>query len=243
MSADADPAADGGVALAAVDGVAAPDHRPTAISSAVAILAALAATAVIADRPAQLGALAVETVGLAVVLAAARRDESWAAVPEVAGWLAVAAALALGATRPERVSFQLELLPGMVGAGLVAAGLVAPRAWTRRLLAAGAACVVLGVLASGFVYGAGSVHLLAATALGVLAWDAGDHATSLGRHVGRDGVTARAEGAHLLASAVVGALAVGAALVAAALPLSGVPVAAVLLLLVAVLVLAVALWL
>ncbi len=238
--------------MTATRSVAVPDHRPAVVGSAVAVLAALAATAVVAHRPAQLGALALEAVGLAVVLAAARRDEPWAALPAVAGWLAVAAALAIGATQPARVSFRVELVPGMVGAAAIAAGLVAPRRFevlapleprARRLLAVGVACVVVGVLSSGFVYGADSAHLLAATALAVLAWDAGENAVSLGRQVGRDGVTARVEIAHVGASAVVGALAVGAALAAAALPLSGVPVAAVLLLLVAVLALAVALWL
>jgi hypothetical protein len=228
---------------AAGDPTAHPDHRPAVVGSAVAVLAALAATAIVAGRPAQLGALALEAVGLAAVLAATRRDAPSTPLLALAGWLAVAAALGLGATRPERVSLRVELLPGMVGAAVVAASVVAPRRWTRRVVAVGVTCVVLGVLASGVVYGADSIRLLAAAALAVLAWDAGENAVGLGRQVGRDGVTPRVEAVHLGASAVVGALAVAAAVAAAALPLSGIPVAAVLLLLVAVLALVVALWL
>jgi hypothetical protein len=223
--------------------VATPTRRPTPVGTAVAVLAAVAAVGVVADRPDQLGALAVEALGVAAVVVAVHRDDPWSRALAAAGWLLVAAALALGATLAGRVSFRLELVPGMVGVAVAAAGLAAPRGWPRRLLAAGVTVVALTVLVSGVIYAAGLLQLLAAAALALVAWDAGDHAIGLGAQIGRDGVTPRVEAAHLGWSVAIGVVAVVAGVGAAALPLSNVPLAAVLLLVFAVLALAVALWL
>lgn len=117
---------------------------------------------------------------------------------------------------------RLELLPGLPGLAVLVAGLVPVRAeWERRLVTAGAALLLLGVVTSGVVRGASHYQLLVAGVATVLVWDLGENATPLGGQVGRRARTRRAELVHAGATLVAGAAIVVLALAVAALDVQG----------------------
>jgi hypothetical protein len=199
------------------------DDRPTLFGAFLAVAAAVAGVAVVADTEAQLLAIGVEVVAVAALGAGAelreRGREGGLAAP--AGWLlllvgvgAAVAAVALAVVEPDRLSRQLELVPGLIGVTLLALG-VRPasdrRIRSRYLVGAGAALVVIAAFTSGVVYGAGRRSLLAATAFAILAWDVGEQAISLGEQVGRRAETAAVTLVHVGAAAVVGVAAVAVA--------------------------------
>ncbi|NHN49829.1 hypothetical protein G9464_19870 [Halostella sp. JP-L12] len=231
------------------------DDRPTPVGAVLAVVAALAAVVVVANAESQLFALGVEVVAVAAIGAGAGlrergRDAGRARAP--VGWLlllvgvgAAAAAVALAITEPERLSRQLELVPGLLGVTALALG-VRPasrrKIRARYLVGTGAALVVIAAFTSGVIYGAGRVPLLAATALAVLAWDAGEQSISLGEQVGRRGKTAAVAVVHVGAAAVVGVAAVALAGAVYAMNVTGVSLLALVLLLGAAIVLAVALY-
>lgn len=221
------------------------DHRPTRPGGVLAVLAGTAAVAFVAGTRAQLLPLAVELVGLLVFaagMALIRRARVPGAVLAFAGGSVVFASLAFGASSPARFSEQVELLPGMLGVALLAAGVVQVRdGWSRRLVMAGAAALVVGVLTSGVVHGATKLPLLTATALAVLAWDTGEQAITLGEQVGRGAETLPVELAHGGATALVGGLGVLLASTVYDFGITGIPLVGLALLLGAVLVLAIAL--
>lgn len=184
--------------------------RPAPISSAVAVILALLAVALVGDTSVQRRALALGAVGLVAFAVGAfvwRRDDSTAgAVAAVAGTVVVFVSVVLVATRPFLVVRRLELVPGMVGLWLLAAGLVRLYpGWERRLIAAGTGLVLVTVLTSGVVQTTDLGPLLFAGTLTIVAWDTADNAVSLGRQVGGDAETRRAEFTHGAASGLVAA--------------------------------------
>lgn len=218
-------------------------RRPTRVGSALAVAAAVAGVAVVADVAVQRRILAVAAVG---VVAGAGGVAVWRrGHPAVGGPLAAVGAavtlsgVALAATRPALHIHRFELVPGVVGLALLAAGLAPVRiGWERRLVATGSGLVFVAVLAAGLVETTAPSTLLAAGALTVLAWDAGENAVSLGRQVGARASTVRAEVVHVAASAIVAGIGVVLALAVDRIGVDGLPLAALAALLVAAVVLA-----
>ncbi|MFW5948301.1 MAG: DUF7519 family protein, partial [Halolamina sp.] len=91
-----------------------------------------------------------------------------------------------------------------VGVVVLLAGLAVA---SRRLLTNGGAVLLLGVLYAGYT-GAPALPLLVGALLGVLAWDAGSNAVSVGEQLGKEAPTMRAEAVHATSSFLVGTLAV-----------------------------------
>lgn len=116
------------------------------------------------------------------------------------------------------------------GIGLVVllAGLVLA---SRRLVTNGGAFLLLGVLYAGYT-GAAPLLVLVGALMGVLAWDAGSNAISVGEQLGKESSTMRAEVVHVTASFLVGTLAVAVGYAVYVAAAGGQPVAAVLLLVV-----------
>jgi len=159
------------------------------------------------------------------------------------GVAGVVAAFALAIGSPAEMSQRLELAPGLLGVTVLACGLLPVRRgrWARHLVGIGAALLVISVFTSGVVYGADTVALLSATALAIVAWDAGEQAINLGTHVGRRGETATAALVHVGASTVVGVVAVTVALLVRSMQVTGLSLPALALLLGAAVLLAAAL--
>lgn len=231
------------------------DDRPTLVAAVLAVAAAVLAVITIADTEPQLLAVAVELVAVGSLGAGAElrereRDAGRDRTPVawlllIVGVSAAVAALALALLGPERLSRSLELLPGLLGVTALALGLLpARRRWVRSryLVGTGASLVVIAAFTSGVVYGAGRVSLLVATALAVLAWDAGEQAIGLGEQVGRRAETTAVTLVHVGGGAAVGVAAVALAALVYAVNVTGVSLLVLVLLLAAAILLAVALY-
>ena len=218
-----------------------PDHA----GGLVALLAAALATASVADATGQLLALAGELLALLVVAVGVRGlragHRPLGGLIAVVGGLGVLASIGYGIVTPAPTTRVVELLPGMVGLGVLFLGVLPlhPR-WSRVLVSAGAILVGGGLLASGVVLEAGRFRLLAGTALVVVAWDAAEQAVNLGEQVGRRGSSRRVVATHSAWSVGVGVVGVAAATGVYSLDVTGLPILAVGLLLVGLVAVAVA---
>lgn len=213
-------------------------RRPARTSSALAVAASVLAIAVVADTSTQRWILVAAVVGVAIFTAGGhvwhRGGIGTGVVVTLAGALVVVAALALAATRPAFMTHRLELIPGLVGLWLLAAGVLPVRAgWERTLIDAGTGMVFLTVLVSGVVRGASLGALLVAGVLTILAWDAAENAVSVGEQLGIDASTTRGELVHSAASAAVGLGAILLVSLVQGLGITGLPFAALAALLVA----------
>lgn len=182
--------------------------RPAPVSSAVAVALGVLAVALVADSSVQRRALAVGVLGVAVFAVGAvvwRRDDSEVgALAALAGTAVTFVALVLAGTRPFLVVHRLELVPGIAGLWLLAAGVARLYpGWERRLVAAGTGLVLVSVLTSGVAQTTDLGGLLVAGTMTVVAWDTAENAVSLGGQVGADAETLRAEFTHGAASGLV----------------------------------------
>ena len=186
-----------------------PEHRPTVVAGALSIAAGVLALALVGRTPAQRTALVVGIVGIALVAAG---DAAWrrrSRVPGVAlgvaGVVVAAGSLLLAVTLPQATVHRIELVPGIVGLFVLLAGLLPIRRGRERTLTTlGTGLLFVTVLTSGVVQGAPPTSLFLAGIATVVAWDAADHAISLGRQVGRRATTYRSEVVHVVASSLVG---------------------------------------
>jgi len=146
--------------------------------------------------------------------------------------------------RPSRFGIALALSLGLIsavttavastlGAGVALVGLLALAAGvtanSQRLVSIGAALQLVGVLYAGYV-GGSPEPLLVGALTGVLAWDAASNAIAIGKQLGRETSTVRAETVHSAASLAVGSLAVVVGYAVFAAAAGGQPLAALLLL-------------
>lgn len=156
----------------------------------------------------------------------------------------LSAVVSLGAAAAAVLAAALAASAGGAFAGLGVVALApALVVGSRRLVHVGAVVMVAGlVLAGATGGGAGAeLFLLVGTAATVVAWDVGQNAIGVGRQLGREAETTRAELAHLGASLVVGSVTVGVAYGLYQVAGSGQPLPALVMLLVAALALTAAL--
>lgn len=217
-------------------------RRPARTSGAIAVVLAAVAIALVADDPGQRRILAVALVGVTGFVAGGtlwRRDRSAgvtvvAVAVAVIGTLVLVSALGLGLTRPPRYVERIELLPGLAGLWLLAAGLVPLRLGSERVLVdAGTGLVFLTVLAGGVIQSSPPRTLLLAGVVTIVAWDIAENAVSLGGQLGVAAGTVRAEAIHAVGTGVVGAATVGLVLFINGLNVDGVPFAGLIAMLVA----------
>ena len=151
------------------------------------------------------------------------------------GLATVIVAVGLATVYPAGWVTRVSLALGTVGPGVLAVALVPlRRSWAGRLVGFATALLVGAVAVRGFLSGVDRVSLLVAL-VGVVAWDAADHAVGLGADVGRGAVTASVSATHLVGSLSVGVVAVVAAVGLYAIGPSSVPLVSVVALLAAVL--------
>lgn len=225
-------------------------YRPTRISGAVAIFAAAASVAAVADAPGQLAAVVIGVGGVALMAvgAAIHRRGFWFLGLPVAlvGLAAALSAIGVGITMTasSRLTERVELA-GVLGLPFIALGIlqVHPRI-DRRLVSLGLVFLVVGAILSGMFNGTGTdpVPLLVSLAAAIVAWDAGEQAINVGEQLGRTARTWPSEVVHSLGSTVYGALSVGTAVVLFQADVTGLPLESLLLLLAAAVVLMVALY-
>lgn len=213
-------------------------RRPAPVTSAIALVVGVVAVALVADAAVQRRILAIAAAGVAAFAAGVgtwrRGRRASGALLALAGSAVALYAIALAGTRPAFHVHRFELLPGVLGVWVLAAGVAPVRiGWERRLVTVGTGLVFVSVLMSGLVETTPLTSLLVAGALTILAWDAGENAVSLGHQVGARASTGRAEVVHGAASGVVAVVAVLLALLVHRLDVDGLPLAALAALLVA----------
>lgn len=98
----------------------------------------------------------------------------------------------------------LAAVAALAGTVVLGVGLVVA---SRRFVTVGGAVVLVGVLYAGYL-GAPPEPLLVGALFGVLSWDVGGNAVSVGNQLGRESPTTRAETVHAAASLAVGAFSV-----------------------------------
>lgn len=223
-----------------------PTHRPTTVGSVLSILAGVAAVAIVGETPGQRRALAVVVVGLALLgVGYAAWHRRWWVIGLLlvaGGSASVAVGLLLGVTLPGPMVHAIELLPGLVGLALLTLGLLPVRSgWERWLVSVGTGLVFVAVVTSGVVRGTSLAWLLVAGIGTVVSWDAAEQSISLGRQLGRQAETYRAELGHLAGTAIVGGGVFVLALGVYRLDVQGLPLSVLVLLLIAGVVLSLAL--
>ena len=219
--------------------------RPAVRSSALGVALGVLAVTLVANTGVQRRVLAVGVLGavaFAVGVERSRREESVTGELAVAGGtVLVLVALVLAITQPMLTVHRFELVPGLLGVWVLAAG-VAPvrRGWERRLIATGTGLVFVAVVVSGVVRSTDLWPLLVAGAATIVAWDLAENAVSLGYQVGEDARTLRAELVHGAATTLVAGAAILLVFVVERVGIDGLPFAALAALLLAGVALAVA---
>lgn len=221
--------------------------RPLAVSGGLSVLAGLLAVLLVANGPAQVTAIGIALVGLAGIAVGVEvhhRDYPLVgALLTIGGVAGVLVALGWGVALTRAISSKLELLPGLVGLFVLVLGLVAVRpGYERWFVSAGTGVILVGVFFSGFVSGAATVALLAATAATVVAWDLGEQAVNLGEQLGRQARTWPVEVVHGSVGALVGGVGVVFAVGIGGAGIRGLPLVGLAMLLAAGVVLATALY-
>lgn len=213
-------------------------RRPAIQSAGVSVAAGVLAIAIVADTPVQRRALAIALVGVVAFLGGGRLwrrgQRLGGGLLAATGTLGLLLALQLAALGPAQYIHRFELVPGVLGLWLLAAGVLPVRSgWERPLIDAGAGLLFVAVLTSGVVRGASVAALVVAGALTVLAWDAAENGVSVGDQLGTRASTRTGELVHVGGTAAVGCLAVVATLTVARLGIDGLSFAALAALLVA----------
>lgn len=204
------------------------DRDPLPLGSALSVLSATAAVALVATTGPQRTALFAALAGLAAVWAGVRlvrRDHRLAGGVLAAVGTAV---LLFGFLSGRRATpaLQFEIYPALVGLTLLVLGL-APvrRGWERWFVTGGTAGVLTAVVTSGVVRGTSTVPILLAGLATVLAWDLGEQAVNLSAHVGTEARTHPVELVHGAATLAVGIGAVAVALFVTNAQVTGLPLA------------------
>jgi len=224
----------------------APDRSPTFPGSAVAVVAALSAAALLAADPLQFAVVAVDGVGVGALLSGAylrfRGRRLAGSIALIVGLGTVLVAVGLAAVYPARWVTRLALVLGTGGPATLAVGLVPlRRSWAGGLVSLATALLVGAVTVRGVLAATDRVSLLVALVGAVVAWDAADHAVGLGVDVGRGAATVGVSATHLVGSLAVGLVAVVVATGLYGVGPSSVPLLSVVALFVAVVVLLAAL--
>ncbi|WP_433630469.1 DUF7519 family protein [Halomicrococcus sp. NG-SE-24] len=136
--------------------------------------------------------------------------------------------------RKNQLSDHLRLLPAILGVLILGAALAPVRGTSsRELVRAGSGLVYFSTLVSAIFQAVTLEGLLLAGAAAIVAWDAGEHAVSVGNHLGRQSGTTEVEVVHVAGSVGVAVLAIAAARVAVGVGISGLSHTALVLVLVA----------
>lgn len=206
------------------------NHRPSTPGAILALGAGAVAVALLVDgvqwRPLLVECAGFVLLGAGVVLAR-RRSRAVGTVVALSGVALVGTGILLALFAPLELVERIELVPGMVGLAVLCLGVLPLRKGRERaLVTAGTGLVFVGVVVNGVVLGASLVELLLATVATVLSWDAADQAVSLGRQVGRQARTARAELTHAGGTLAVGGVVIAATLGIERLDVTGLSLAA-----------------
>lgn len=214
-----------------------PSRRPTRLASVLALVAALVGAWYLGAWPFALGTAA---VGVALLAVGARLYRANRRLPgalvALLGVVVGVGALSLEALAVSQSSGYLRLLPAVTGVLVLGAGLVPVHGTgSRGLVKVGTGLLYLAMLVSGVFQSVALGALLLAGTASVVAWDAGEHAISVGEHLGRRSGTSEVEVVHVAGTVGLGVVAMTTARLSGGAGLSGLSLPSLALVLVAVL--------
>lgn len=187
--------------------------HPSHASGSIALLAVLCAVGLSTNHPLQRTIVAIEAVGMVILLGSSvaqqrgRRGSGLSLL--LAGSVTVSIALGLGVVFPGRLIERGALIGGMLGPVLMILAVYPLRAtWSRPLTWLGAALLISVLMIRGWVAQIGQTRLLGAVVMTVVAWDAAEQAITLGNDVGRSARTFVVSITHTIASLTVGIIAI-----------------------------------
>ena len=185
-------------------------HRPTPLSSAIALALVTGVALLLAKSPLQRLTLLGSAVGVALLVAATHRPVATVVgtrAGTVVGAGLIAVALDAGLWTLGSGVAWAEYGPGLVAVVSLGFGLRPVRQRTaRRFVSASLAALVVGVVLSGVFHRTSAVVLLTATVGAVVAWDVAENGISLGEQLRTDAETRRVELVHAGSSAGFGAV-------------------------------------
>lgn len=187
----------------------APDRRPTATGSVIALAFVLAGVGTLTDDATQLLVVAVEA-GCLLCVGVGRflqgRGRSYAGRSMVfVGFLGQLLAVGAAASVPERLDEQVILVVGLVGVVLYLLGLYPlRRAQSRQFLNAGTGICILAIFVAALFREASVLRIAVASTATLVGWNVGGQAITLGRRVGRAAETKRVEGVRTVGNVSVG---------------------------------------
>lgn len=185
--------------------------QPTRVSAALAVVAVVAGTMLIADPG--VPAVGIVLIGL-VVLAVGdglrvrgRRMWTWLALGT--GCAVGLGGVAMGVLFAGDLPTALRVFPCLLGVLILGLGVVPVRGQgSRRLVKIGAGLILVGVLTVGIFRAVPAQTLVLGATLAVVGWDLGEHAINVGEQLGRAASTWRGEGIHACGAGLVGGSAV-----------------------------------
>ena len=184
--------------------------RPSPVSSAIAVIAAVGIVLALAENQGAVRQwLLVEVIGLSVLgIGVVGYRTGYRLGGILAGILGAGiCAAALGGLLSDigPLNRLLVVVPAFIGLFALVSGLLPVRGeGSRVMVKLGAGGVFVGVVLAGFFQRASLFLLFVLTIGTVLAWDAGEHAVGVGQQVGRRASTWRLELTHLFGTALVG---------------------------------------
>lgn len=201
---------------------------PSYASSGIALLAGLCSMGLITTHPLQVIIVGIDAIGILIVFASSLlryHDRRLGGLVFLGGGgLVVSLSLGLGTIFPIGLTGRSALVGGLLGPVLVLLGLYPLRPeWSRALVSLGVTLLICAIILQGWLTKVGQVRLLGAVMMVVLAWDAAEHAITLGREVGRNARTVAVSLTHSLGSLLVGLTAILVAEGLSGLSLSSIP--------------------
>lgn len=222
--------------------------HPTYAGSALAVVAAVCVTGVLASQPVQVSITGVEAVGALLLLGSGlvrRRGHHVVGGAFVVGGCGlVCLSLGLSLLAPGGLFERIAFLGGALALACVVLSVFPlKQSWARGLngLAAVLFSCSLAVLA--WISTPSSLQILLGVGLTIVTWDMAEHAITLGTDVGRSARTYPVTGVHAIGSLGVGLVAGVVAVLVSRVALPAIPIAALALLLSALLVLLLVLFL
>lgn len=184
-------------------------RTPRPLSAALSLTAGLLAILLLTDDPERTRAVLWQAVGLGVLLAgtgyARHHHRARGVVGGGIGGSVALVALGLGWSVTESAFARLELLCGMVGLLVLAAGVTGlKRGWERRFVSLGTSGLFAFLLVVAVIDSPPMGALLVAMVATAVAWDVGEQSINLGEQLGGEAETWSAELAHAGGSVGVG---------------------------------------
>lgn len=188
-------------------------HRPTTISSIASVLLGFVAITRLVPFSATSVSIVLTAIGIGLVttgvLAATRGNRVAGGVAVLVGVVGLVGALGIAVSHPDEV-VSLTLVPALLGIIVLSTAVIPIRgSGSRARVRIGCGLLLLALLVVGAIGEAPVGELGIAFVAIVIAWDSADNAIGLGRQIGRNARSRRAELVHSIGTITAGLIGIG----------------------------------